>query len=120
MLLLYLLDLLLNFLLDAGRLESGRHFLVLQTNDADDLANIALNGKELVHVAKLQALLLGELARVAEALEEDESLIGARLGNLLLEESHDEWEVEVRGRELLFLERIVCRTLAEVELLLAS
>ena len=51
-------DLFLDSLLDhvGSDVESGLLFLVLEANDTDDFANVALNGKELVHEAELQTL----------------------------------------------------------------
>jgi len=51
----FFLDLLFDSLLDhvGSDVESGLLFIILETDDADDLANVALNGKELVHESEL-------------------------------------------------------------------
>jgi len=48
-----------------------------------------INGEELVHESKLEALLVRlKLVRVAEALKQDEALAGAAFSDLLLHELH--------------------------------
>ena len=69
-----------------GDIEHGRFLLALESNDANNFTDVALDGEEFIHKSKLEALLvLLKLIRVAEALEKDEALACAVLSNLLLD-----------------------------------
>ena len=90
-----------------GRLEFGRLPLGSQIDAASDWSDIAHNAEEFVHEAHLEAIIfIGKLAVVQEALEENETLIGAVLSNLLLHELHDQVLVEVHRRVLTLFIRV--------------
>ena len=73
-------------------------FLVLEADNSDNLANVALDCKEFVHESKLQTLLVRfKLVRVAEALKENESLTCAALSDFLLDELHHQGLIVVNG-----------------------
>ena len=72
-----------------------------QVDAASDRANIANDAKEFIHNAGLHAIFLTlKLLAIHHALEKNETLTSAILGNLLLNQLHYKGRVEVDGRVL--------------------
>ena len=99
----------LNGLFDhlAGRLEFSRFSLGSQINAASNRSDVAHDAEEFVHKAHLEAVsFIGKLAIVQQTFDENETLIGAVLRNLLLDELHDQVLVVVYGRVLTLFIRV--------------
>lgn len=87
--------------------ELSLFLFVLKANNSDDLPDVLFNGEELVHEAKLEPFLVAlEFVRVAEAFEQNESLVGAATRNLLLHQLHHKRLVVMHRRELGLIEGI--------------
>ena len=68
-----------------GQVECSSLFFALKADNANYLADVTLDGEELIHEAKLKALLLRlKFVVVTQALKKDVTLGGPVLGNLLL------------------------------------
>jgi hypothetical protein len=89
-------------------LELRRLYFVLKTDDWWDLADILFNSKNLVHVPQREFIhFIFHLCVVAKTLKQDEALVGASLGNCVLNKSHNNILVVVHWIESAFASFII-------------
>jgi len=72
--------------------------LSLETDNSNNLANVVLDSKELIHETPLERIIAFVVdSGVTETLKHNKALVSARFCNLLLQKLHDQRHSELRG-----------------------